>query len=63
MLDLEGVYNFRDYGGYPVAGGGRLKRGLLWRSGQHHDATDADLERIAALKLASSSICGPQRSA
>lgn len=53
VLALEGVHNFRDYGGYPVAGGGRLRRGLLWRSGQHHGATDSDLERIAALKLSS----------
>lgn len=53
VLALEGVHNFRDYGGYAVAGGGRLKRGLLWRSGQHHGATDADLEKIAALNLTS----------
>lgn len=52
VLRLEGVHNFRDFGGYPVSGGGRLRRGLLWRSGQHHGATDADLARIAALKLA-----------
>lgn len=52
ILDLEGVHNFRDYGGYAVAGGGRLKRGVLWRSGQHHGATDADLGKIAALNLA-----------
>lgn len=51
VLVLEGVHNFRDYGGYPVAGGGRLKRGVLWRSGQHHGATDADLSKIAALGL------------
>lgn len=53
MLSLEGVHNFRDFGGYAVAGGGRLRRGLLWRSGQHHGATQADLAKIAALKLAS----------
>ena len=29
------------------------RRGVLWRSGQHHGATDADLPRIAALGLAS----------
>jgi protein-tyrosine phosphatase len=52
VLDLEGVHNFRDFGGYPVAGGGQLKRGVLWRSGQHHGASDSDLERIAALGLA-----------
>jgi protein tyrosine/serine phosphatase len=52
VLDLEGVHNFRDHGGYAVAGGGRLKRGVLWRSGQHHGATDEDLRKIAALGLA-----------
>jgi protein-tyrosine phosphatase len=53
VLPLEGVHNFRDYGGYAVSGGGRLKRGLLWRSGQHHGATAADLQAIAAIGLAS----------
>ncbi|MCR2832968.1 tyrosine-protein phosphatase [Parerythrobacter lacustris] len=51
ILPLEGVHNFRDYGGYAVSGGGRVKRGVLWRSGQHVDASDADLARIAALGL------------
>lgn len=53
VLRCEGVHNFRDYGGYAVPGGGRLRRGLLWRSGQHAGATDADLARIGALGLAS----------
>lgn len=53
VLVLEGVHNFRDSGGYPVSGGGRLRRGVIWRSGQHHGATDSDLEKIAALRLAS----------
>lgn len=53
VLVLEGVHNFRDYGGYPLAGGGRLRRKTLWRSGQHHGATESDLECIAALNLAS----------
>ena len=52
VLPLEGVHNFRDFGGYAVAGGGRLKRGLLWRSGQHHGASDDDLAQISALGLA-----------
>lgn len=52
VLPLQGVHNFRDYGGYALPGGGRLKRGILWRSGQHHGATDADLEHIARLGLA-----------
>lgn len=52
VLELQGVHNFRDFGGYAVAGGGRLKRGLLWRSGQHHGATADDLAQISALGLA-----------
>jgi protein-tyrosine phosphatase len=52
VLPLEGVHNFRDYGGYPCAGG-RLKTGLLFRSAQHHGATDGDLARIAGIGLAS----------
>lgn len=51
-LELEGVHNFRDYGGYVVSGGGRLRSAHLWRSGQHHGATETDLVRIAALDLA-----------
>jgi protein tyrosine/serine phosphatase len=51
VLPFEGIHNFRDFGGYRLPGGGRLASGRLWRSGQHHGATDADLERIAALGL------------
>jgi protein-tyrosine phosphatase len=51
VLCLEGVHNFRDHGGYAVSGGGRLRRSMLWRSGQHHGASDADLARIDALGL------------
>ena len=51
ILALEGVRNFRDYGGYAGAEGATVKRGVLWRSGHHCEATPADLERIAALGL------------
>ncbi len=51
VLPLGGVHNFRDYGGYPVAGGGRVRSGLLYRSGQHVDANDDDLTAIEALEL------------
>ncbi len=53
ILELEGVHNFRDYGGYPVSGGGRLKTRALWRSGQHFGATQADLDTISSLGLTS----------
>lgn len=52
VLPLEGIHNFRDYGGYPVAGGGRVKRGLLWRSGHHADAIESDLVSVDAISLA-----------
>ncbi|MFM6853899.1 MAG: tyrosine-protein phosphatase [Sphingopyxis sp.] len=51
ILPLDGIHNFRDYGGYAVAGGGRLKTGLLWRSAQHQDATEQDLAAVQALAL------------
>ncbi len=52
IISLHGVHNLRDYGGYAVAGGGRVKRGLLWRSGQHGDAAEADLTAVDALGIA-----------
>ena len=51
ILPLEGIRNFRDYGGYAAADGVTIKRRVLWRSGHHHQATAADLERVAALGL------------
>ena len=51
-VPLEGVENFRDFGGYKTASGGRLKTGRLYRSASHGKATDADLETIHALELA-----------
>lgn len=47
---FEGIHNFRDYGGY-AAEGGRVKRGLLYRSGQHVGATDDDLAALALLDI------------
>ncbi|MBI1199924.1 MAG: protein-tyrosine-phosphatase [Phenylobacterium sp.] len=50
-IPFEGIENFRDYGDY-AAGDRRLKRGLLYRSAGHGAATDADLEKLAAMNLA-----------
>lgn len=52
ILDLEGVENFRDYGGYATAGGGRMAQGRFWRSAHHGAATPQDLDAIGALDLA-----------
>ncbi|MEN9717661.1 MAG: hypothetical protein RIQ99_539 [Pseudomonadota bacterium] len=51
VLPLQGVHNFRDYGGYASKHGGQVKIGLLWRSAQHGDATDADLAQIEGLGI------------
>lgn len=52
ILRLEGVHNFRDYGGYASKHGGRVRQRVLWRSAQHAEASDADLATIDALGLA-----------
>jgi protein tyrosine/serine phosphatase len=51
VLDLAGIHNFRDYGGY-AARAGTLRTGLLWRSGQHSDAACGDLDVVQSLGLA-----------
>jgi hypothetical protein len=51
VLKLDGVHNFRDYGGYDAADGARVKSGLLWRSAQHGDASDTDLDTIHGLGI------------
>ena len=47
----EGIHNLRDYGGYAVPGAGRVRSGVLFRSGQHMEASDADLALIDALDI------------
>lgn len=51
FLVTTAIHNFRDYGGYPVAGGGKVKTGLLFRSGHHAEAGEEDLATVAELKL------------
>jgi protein tyrosine/serine phosphatase len=51
FLPTDGIHNLRDYGGYAVPGGGRVRTGLLFRSGQHMEASDADLALIHALDI------------
>lgn len=52
VIPFSGIHNFRDYGGYAIAGGGRVKRGTLYRSGEHGGASDDDLTVISGLDLA-----------
>lgn len=43
---LSGVRNFRDFGGYDSSHGGKVKTGLLFRSGHYGEATDADKQHL-----------------
>ncbi|MDB5447654.1 MAG: protein tyrosine phosphatase, partial [Phenylobacterium sp.] len=49
---FDGIQNFRDFGGYATACGRGLKAGLLFRSANHHRATEADLQRLRDLGVA-----------
>lgn len=51
FLATTAIHNFRDYGGYAVTGGGRMKSGVLFRSGHHAEAGPDDLATVAALDL------------
>ncbi len=51
FIRTEGIHNLRDYGGYSVAGGARVRTGLLFRSGQHFEASESDLELINSLDI------------
>lgn len=50
-VELEGVINFRDVGGYQTAAGGRVRTGLVYRSGALHNLTPADLDRLHDLNI------------
>jgi protein tyrosine/serine phosphatase len=52
ILSLEGVANFRDYGDYATTAGRRIHKNRLYRSASHATATDADLDAIHALGIA-----------
>lgn len=51
FLLADGIHNLRDYGGYAAADGARVKTGLLYRSGQHMEASDVDLDLLQSLDI------------
>lgn len=51
VVPLEGVLNFRDYGGYRGHDGATVRRGLLYRSAHFAEASEADARRLDALKV------------
>ncbi|WP_158766819.1 tyrosine-protein phosphatase [Terricaulis silvestris] len=50
-MNFDRILNFRDFGGWDTAAGGRIARGKLYRSASFHDATDADIARLNAMDL------------
>ncbi len=51
LIDFERVLNFRDFGGWETADGGKVARGKLFRSAAFNDATEADIARLDAMGL------------
>lgn len=50
-VELRDLFNFRDLGGLPVAEGGTVRRGMLFRGAGLHRISAADAETVAALGL------------
>jgi hypothetical protein len=50
-LNLKGVANFRDIGGYPTGDGHRIKSGMVFRSGELSGLTPADQEILTPLNI------------
>jgi len=48
---MDAIENFRDFGGYESQNGGRLKSGMLFRSGCLDEASDDDLEKLASIGI------------
>ena len=46
LLPLEGTYNVRDLGGYPVAGNTKVKSGLVYRAGDLNKLSAWDLKLL-----------------
>jgi len=51
-VTLQGSSNFRDLGGYPAAGGKRVKWGHIYRSADISKLTDADLQALQSRHVA-----------
>lgn len=51
IINLEGVYNIRDLGGFTTKDGGTVKMGLLFRSDELGGLTERDLPQLASLGI------------
>ncbi len=52
FVNIDGVPNFRDIGGYPTIPGYCTRRGLVYRSADFTSCTDKGLEQLKALGIA-----------
>lgn len=50
-IDLEGTFNFRDFGGYKTKNNRKVVKGKLYRSDALNNLTEKDLEDIKKLNL------------
>ena len=50
-VPLAGASNFRDFGGYPAAGGRQVRWGRLYRSDRLSELTATTFERLRAALL------------
>jgi len=50
-MKFEAIRNVRDCGGYPTRDGRTLRKGRLYRSAQHHEASESDLARLRDLGI------------
>ncbi|MDZ7684964.1 MAG: tyrosine-protein phosphatase [Gammaproteobacteria bacterium] len=60
FLPFDGSINFRDFGGYPTAGGRPIRWGRLFRCGALSNLTESDHQRFGELEI--SVICRPAAS-
>lgn len=51
LVPMEGAHNFRDYGGYGASDGRTVRWGMLYRSDELSELTDADLETFRRLGI------------
>lgn len=52
IYNFDNILNFRDFGNYPSGEGRHVKPAKLFRSAHFNSASDADLEKLAALGIA-----------
>lgn len=51
VKSFENVRNFRDFGGYVGAGGRTIRTGVLFRSAQFGEASDADMAALETYRI------------